>query len=166
MEWEPKLVGHLMNVLSCRLKDDIPTKSAASERLVHESRTSETVNDDTKTGATVQGMEDMRVKEHLIRNSARIEIWTQTREDILEITRRQLYRDSKPVPVQIGAHPKSKSKGKDSKDKGRSMDKDIKSESSKKVWADDQRRCYYCQKTGDVKLHCETRLKDLADAEG
>ena len=56
MEWKPKLV---------ELKDDIPRKSAAFERLVHESQLSETVNDDTKTGVTVLGMEDMRVKAHL-----------------------------------------------------------------------------------------------------
>ena len=46
------------------------------------------------------------------------------------------------------------------------MGKDAKNESSKKVKADDQRRCYYCQKTGHAKSQCETRLKDLADAEG
>ena len=151
MDWEPKLVGLLMNVLSYRL-EDVPTKSAASERLVHESQSSETFNDDTKTGVTVLGMEDMRAKAHLIRNSARIASWTQTREDILEITRTQQYTDSKTVPMQIGAHPKSKGKGKESKDaKGRSKGKDTKNESSKKVKVDDQRRCRYCQKTGHAK---------------
>ena len=111
MDWEPKLVGLLMNVLSHRL-EDVPTKSAASERLVHESQSSETFNDDTKTGVTVLEMEDMRAKAHLIRNSARIASWTQTREDILEITRTQQYTDSKPVPMQIGAHPKRKARAK------------------------------------------------------
>ena len=120
MEWEPKLVGPLMNVSSCRLKDDIPTKWEASKRLVHESQSSETVNDETKTGATVLEMEDMRVKARPIRNSARIASWTLTRVDIPEITRTQQYTDSKPVPMQIGAHPKS-NEGKDSKDKGESM---------------------------------------------
>ena len=60
--------------------------------------------------------------------------------------------------MQIGAHSKSKGKGKDSKDtgkskdaKGRSKGKDAKNESSKKVKGDDQKRCYYCQKTGHAK---------------
>ena len=145
----------------------------ACERLIHENQSPEAVDDDTKTGVTVLGMEDMRAKAHLIRNSVRIASWTQMREEILEITSTQQYADSNPVPMQIGAHPKSKGKGKDSKDKGkskdakdRSMGKDAKNESSKKVKADDQRRCYHCQKTSHAKSQCETRLKDLADAEG
>ena len=65
------------------------------------------------------------------------------------------------MPLQIGVEPKSKGKGKDSKDtKGRSKGKDAKNESSKKVKVDDLRRCCDCQKTGHV-----SRLKDLVDAE-
>ena len=115
----------------------------------------------------------MQVKAHLIQNSARIASWTLMRQEIFEITRTQQYTDSQPVSMQIGAHPKSKGKGKDSKDKGKSKDakggskdKDAKNESSKKVKGDDQRSCYYCQKTGHVKPQCKTRLKDLADTEG
>ena len=68
------------------------------------------------------GMENMRVKEHLIRNSVKITSWTQMREEILEITRTQKYIDSQPVPMQLGANPKSKGKGKDSKGKGKGKD--------------------------------------------
>ena len=49
-----EFVGLLMNVL--------PTMLAAFERLVHKSQSSEIVGGDTKTGLTVLGMEDMRVK--------------------------------------------------------------------------------------------------------
>ena len=108
---------------------------AAFERLVHKSHPSETVGDDTKTGVTVLGMEDMRVKAHLIQNSARIASWTQRHPRDHENT------DGNPVPMQIGAHPKRKGKGKDSRDaKGRSNGKDTKNESSKKMTADDLRR--------------------------
>ena len=93
MEWEPELwarhVGLLMNVLGYRFRDDIPTKLAAFERTVHdyENQSTKTVDDDTKIGVTMLGMEDMRVKEHLIRNSGvRITSWKQMREEILEIT--------------------------------------------------------------------------------
>ena len=78
MEWEPKLrtryVGLLMNVLGYRFRDDIPTKLAAFERTVHdyENQSTKTVDDDIKIGVTMLGMEDMRVKEHLIQNSVRI----------------------------------------------------------------------------------------------
>ena len=81
MEWEPKLrtryVGLLMNVLGYRFRDDIPTKLAAFERTIHdyENQSTKTVDDDIKIGVTMLGMEDMRVKEHLIRNSVRITSW-------------------------------------------------------------------------------------------
>ena len=93
MEWEPKLrtkyVGLLMNVLGYRFRDDIPTKLAAFERTVrdYENQSTKTVDDDIKIRVTMLGMEDMRVKEHLIRNSVRITSWNQMREEILEITR-------------------------------------------------------------------------------
>ena len=145
LEWEPKLrtryVGVQKNVLGYRFRDDIPTKLAAFERTVHDydNQSTKTVHDDTKTGVTVLGMEDMRVKEHLIRNSVIITSWNQMREEILEITRTQQYIDSQPMPMQLGANAKSKGKGKDSKGKGKGKDvkgkdkaKDAKNEPSKK----------------------------------
>ena len=104
MDWEPKLrtrfVGLLMNGLSYPFRGDLQNKLAAFERLVHdhESQSSKTVDDDIKIGVTLLGVE-MRVKEHLIRNSVRITRWTQMREEILEITRTQQYIDSQPVPM-------------------------------------------------------------------
>ena len=174
MEWEPKLVALLMNVLSYRHKDDIPTKLAAFERPIHESQSPEAVDDDTKTGVTVLVMEDMRVKAHPIGNSARIASWTQTREDILEITRTQQYTDSQPGPMQIGAHPKRKGKGKDSKDaNGGSKGKNTKNESEKVLLLSEdgsrkvsmrnetERPCRCRRETTDCKLsserHCSGR---------
>ena len=117
------------------------------------------------------GMEDMRVKEHHIRNSVRITSWNQMREEILEITRTQQYIDSQPMPLQLGANPKTEGKGKESKGKGKDIKgkekaKGVKNESSKKAKSDDQRKCFYCNKTGHVRAECRKRLKDLAEAEG
>ena len=148
MEWEPKLrtryVGLPMNVLGYRFRHDIPTKLAAFERTVHdyENQSTKTVDDDIKIGVTMLEMEDMRVKEHLIRNSVRITSWNQMRKEILEITRTQQYMDSQPMPMQLGANPKSKGKGKESK--GIDKAKDVKNESSKKTKSGDQRQCFYC----------------------
>ena len=86
--------------------------------------------------------------EHLIRNSVRITSWNQMREETLEITRTQQYIDGQQTPMQLGANPKSKGKGKgkDSKGKGKGKDvkgkgkgKDAKNESSKNAKNDDQR---------------------------
>ena len=111
MERKPILVGLPMNVLSYQLRDNIPTKLAAFERLVHESQSSEIVNDDVTTGVTVLRMEDMRVQAHLMRNSVRIASWTQMREEILEIPRTQHYTDSQSVSMQIDTYPKRQGQG-------------------------------------------------------
>ena len=170
------VVGLLMNVLGYRFRDDIPTRLAAFERTVHdyENQSTKTVDDDIKIGVTMLGMEDMRVKEHLIRNSVRITSWNQMREELLEITRTQQYIDSQPMPMQLGANPKSKGKGKESKGKGKGKDirggkdkaKDVRNESFKKVKSDDRRKCFHCNKTGHVRAECSKRLGDLAEAEG
>ena len=174
MEWEPKLrtryVGLLMNVLEYRFRDDIPTKLAAFERTVHdyENQTTKTVDDDMQIGVTMLGMEDMQVKEHLVRNSVRITSWNQMREEILEITRTQQYIDSQPMPMQLRANPKSKGKGKGKgKDiKGKDKVKNVKNESSKKMKSNDRRKCFCCNKTGHVRAEYRQRLKDFAEAEG
>ena len=49
-EWEPRFVGLLRNVLSCRRKDDVPTQIT------------ETVIDDIMTDVNVLRMEDERVE--------------------------------------------------------------------------------------------------------
>ena len=115
-EWEPRFVGLLRNVLSCRRKDDIPTQLPVDEVLAHESQSSETVIDDIMIDVNVLRMEDGRVEACLIWESTGIASCFQVRKEILEITRTQQYTDSNLVPVQIGVKPKSKGKGKDGKD--------------------------------------------------
>ena len=75
--------------------------------------------------------------------------------------------------MQLGANPKSKGMGKEGKGKGKGKGKDVKgkdkakdpkNESSKKAKSDDQRKCFYCQKTGHAKAECRKRQKDVADA--
>ena len=103
-----------MNVLGYSFRDDIPTKLAAFERTIHdyENQSTKTVDDDIKIGVTMLGMEDMRVKEHLIRNSVRITHWNQMREETLEITRTQQYIDSQPMPMQSERIRRAKAKAK------------------------------------------------------
>ena len=109
------------------------------------------------------GMEDMRVKEHLIRNSVRITSWNQMREEILEITRTQQCIDSQPPPMQLGANPKSKGKGKEGQRQrqrqrqgyqgqrqGQGCEKRIVQESEKRR----SEKCFYCDKTGHVRAEC------------
>ena len=143
-ESEPRFVGLLRNVLSCRRKDDIPTQLPVDEGLAHECQSSETVIDDIMTDVNVLRMEDGRVKACLIQESTRIASWMQMRKEILEITRTQQYADSNLVPVQIGVQPKSKGNGKDGKD--------ARNESSEKVKDDDRRKVLLLQRGRSCKV--------------
>ena len=115
---------------------------AAFERTVHdnENQSTKTVDDDIKIGVTMLGMEDMRVKEHFIRNSVRITNWNQMREEIPDITRIQQYIDSQPMPMQFGANPKSKGKGKESKGKGKDIKGKDKAKDVKKIVQESEKR--------------------------
>ena len=99
-EWEPRFVGLLRNVLSCRRKDDVPTQLP------------ETLIDDIMTDVNVLRMEDGRVEACTTWESTGIASCIQVRKENLEITRTQQYIDSNLVPVQIGVQPKSKGQDK------------------------------------------------------
>ena len=144
-EWDPRFVGLLRNVLSCKRKDDAPTQ------------VTETVIDDIMTDVNVLRMEDERVEACFIWESTGIANCIQVRKENLEITRTQQYIDSNLMPVKIGVQPKSKGKSKHGKD--------ARKKSSEKVKDDDQRKCYHCREAGRAKSRSRTRLKDLADAE-
>ena len=156
-EWEPRFVGLLRNVLSCRRKDDIPAQLPVHEGLAHESQSSETVIDDIMTDVNVLRMENGRVEACLIWESTGIASCIQVRKEILEITRTQQYTDSNLVPEQIGVQPKSKGKNKHGKD--------ARIKSSEKVRDDDQRKCFYSGEADHAKFQSRTRLNVLADAE-
>ena len=109
------------------------------------------------------------MKEHLIRNSVRITSWNQMREEILEITRTQQYIDSQPMPMQLGANPKSKGKGKEGKGKDKGKGKDVKGKrqghacEERIVQESKERRSekvlLYCNKTGHVRAECRKRTE-------
>ena len=156
-EWDPRFVGLLRNVLSCRRKDNTPTQLPLDEVLIQESQSPETVIDDIMTEENVLRKEDGRVEACLIWESTGIASCIQVRKENLEITRTQQYMDSNLVPVQIGVQPKSMDKSKHGKD--------ARIKSSEQVKDDDQRKCYYCREAGHAKSQGRTRMKDLADAE-
>ena len=137
----------LMNVLSTRL--------AAFERLVHKSQSSETVGDDTKTGVTVLGIEDMRVNAYLIQNSERIASWTQMREEIFETTRTQ------QCDSQHAFEDPRQGQGQQEQRQGQRQP----GQRQKRGQGYKDRIVQEVEKAGHVWSQCGSRLKDLADAE-
>lgn len=124
LEYEPKVqsrfVGLLMRLLSCSFDGDIPSKISEFERriLEYEQQSNQTIADDVKYGVLVMGVTDQQVKQHLVRNSGRLDTWAKARDELLEIARTQNFLQNNPQPMQLGATP-WKGKGKDPGKKGR-----------------------------------------------
>ena len=109
-EWEPRFVGLLRNVLSCRRKDDVPTQLP------------ETVIDDSMTDVIVLRMQDgqeLRAVYRCVRRTSRS---------------REQYIDSNLVPVQIGVHPKSMDKSKHGKDARNKSSEKVKDDDQRKCY--------------------------------
>ena len=155
-----------------RFRDDIPNKLAAFERLVHdyENQSTMTVDDDIKIGVTMLGMEDMRVKEHLIRNSVRITSWNQMREETRDHANTTVHRQSTDANAARSESEEQKKRqkqqrqGRQGRRRGQGWKERIVQE-GKERRSDDQGKWFYCNKSGHVKAERRKRQKDLANAE-
>ena len=152
-QWAPKLasrfVGLLTQLMSFHFDGDLVYKIGLFERLCcdYESQSGKRVEDDTKVGVMLLGMQDVNVREHLVRNSNRLATWATMSAEVMEISRTQAYIDSTPMPMQIGALPpakKGKGRGK-GKGKGRGKGK---GKGKGKDGGKTVPTCYYCQKPG------------------
>ena len=142
-EWEPMFVG-LLNVLSCRRKDDIPTQLPV---------------DGAHTRESVIGDCDRR-------HHDRCECAVDHRGKHKEGSRagykceRKSSRNSTLTAILCQCRSVCNQRAKGNSKHGKDRIK-----SSEKVKDDDQRKCHYCRKAGHTKSQSSTRLKDLADAE-
>ena len=62
--------------------------------------------------------QDQSIRDHIIRNSARLQTFQQVRYELLEIARTNRVLQQMPAPMDIGALPKGKGKGGEKGGKG------------------------------------------------
>ena len=97
LEYEPKIqsrfVGLLMNLLLFSFDGAIPTKIAKFKRKVKEytDQSGQDIADDVLHSILIIGIQDTSVKQHLVRNSHRLNTWATAKAEILEITRTQRF---------------------------------------------------------------------------
>ena len=114
LEYEPRaqsrFVGLLMNLLQFSFDGDIPAKIAEFEGKVKEytDQSGQGMSDDVLYGILVMGIQGISVKQHLVRNSHRLNTWATAKAEILEIARTQRFLQDNPQPMQISALPKGK----------------------------------------------------------
>ena len=160
LQWEPKLasrfVGLLMQLLTFQFEGDLSHKVSQFDRLIaaYETQAKKKVDDDIKVGVAIVGMRNAKVKEHLVRNAARLSTWASMSAEVIEVSRTHEYLNSTPVPMQLGALHDKKAKGKaKAKAKGKGKGgQDAKKPSSS--LGDKDKECFYCKKKGHVKADC------------
>ena len=84
-----------------------------------------------KYGVLVMGITDQQVKQHLVRNSGRVDSLGKARDELLEIWRTQSFLQNNPQPMQIGATPQKGKKGDKGNGKGKDLGKKGSSSSTK-----------------------------------
>ena len=149
-----RYVGLLLPFLSFQLDGGMSAKLSSCERPVRDCEIQS-----RGSGHLVLGMHDSRVKEHLFRNTARLDSWIKTPDEILEIARTQQDINSQPAPMQLGATPKGKGKG-----KGNLKPTHVKHPKAnvKSRALQRKKECFYCEKKGFVWADGRKRQKDLA----
>ena len=116
------------------------------------------------------------MRDHVIRNSSRLNSYHLVRSELLEIARTSRVLNQVPQPMEIGATPKGKGKGKDKgknpKGKGKSPDskgarssseqkgKGKRSDTNKKENPNKDKECHYCHRKGHIKSECRVKQKD------
>ena len=131
------------------------------------------------------GMEEPQIREHLIRNAARLTSWPSMREEILEVTSAQHCMNAQPMPMQLEALPdelqlgplpggQGKKPGEDKGTKpgegkgkklGKEKGKGGKPKAKKKGKEDQQegasssdkdKTCHHCRKIGHQEADCRS----------
>ena len=165
-----RYVGSLSLILSTRFTSDIESELESFDKTIrrYESESGKTLDEEILLGVVVNGLQDQSIRDHIIRNSARLQTFQQVRTELLEIARTNRVLQQMPAPMDIGALPKGKGKGgkkggkgdqKGSKG-GKPSTKDGKSKDGPKSNPNADKECFYCKKKGHIKAECRKKAAD------
>jgi hypothetical protein len=137
----------------------------------YQQESGKTIDDQMLAGIILNGIQNTDLRSHIIQNSYRLTTYSAMRSELLEMARTNKVLSQMPVPMDIGALPNRKGKGKGGKTGGKGKDpgkftkggksKDGKgkpSTSSENPHKDKQ--CRYCHKFGHIKAACRKMQND------
>ena len=115
-----RYVGSLSLILSTRFTSDIESELESFDKTIrrYETESGKTLDEEILLGVVVNGLQDQSIRDHIIRNSARLQSFQQVRTEPLEIARTNRVLQQMPAPMDIGALPKGKGKGGEKGGKG------------------------------------------------
>ena len=115
-EYRPRLasrfVGTLTQLMSHKFTASLEAEIPFFEKLVrrYEAETGKVLDDTIKLGIIINGLQDDSLKQHVVRNSARLKTYQLLKDELLEVARTSRVLAEQPVPMDLSALPKWKQK--------------------------------------------------------
>ncbi|CAE7846389.1 GIP, partial [Symbiodinium necroappetens] len=115
-EYRPRLasrfVGTLTQLMSHKFTASLEAEIPFFEKLVrrYEAETGKVLDDTIKLGIIINGLQDDSLKQHVVRNSARLKTYQLLKDELLEVARTSRVLSEQPVPMDLSALPKWKQK--------------------------------------------------------
>ena len=135
-------------------------------------------DDQMLAGIIINGIQDKSIRDHVIRNSSRLNTYQAIRNELLEMARTNRVLSQMPTPMDIGAVPWKGGKGKGKNQKGdpkggktkegkgnkgnnpppgTGKGKGTKGQSDS---PNKDKECRYCHKLGHIRADCRKRIAD------
>lgn len=193
-EYEPQVRGRfqsmLQGILAARFGNvslqNISSELEEFEREVirYEDQSKNKISEDMKAGIVIAGMCELKLKEHLEINTAKLDSYSKVKDEIKEyLTAKKKWtsvigtkqkwqggkdrwgskgdkRDSKGKDKNKKGDPKAKAQP--GKGPGGAVKKDNKKDQGNKTVDNSKKKCFGCQEVGHVKADCPKRKQQLA----
>ncbi|CAE7232267.1 RE1, partial [Symbiodinium sp. CCMP2456] len=106
------LRGTLSQLMSHKFTASLEAEIPFFEKLVrrYEAETGKQLDDTIKLGIIINGLQDESLKQHVVRNSARLKTYQLLKDELLEVARTSRVLAEQPVQMDMSALPKWKQK--------------------------------------------------------
>lgn len=166
-----RYVGSLSMILNTKFGVDLEAELESFDKTVrrYELESGKNLDDELLVGIVIHGLQDQATRDHIIRNASRLTSYNTLRDELIEMARTNRVLQSMPTPMDIGAVPNAKGKGKKGGQKGSGKGSkgtqkgDPKGKGKSSPPKDNPNKdkvCYYCNKTGHLKVDCRKRIAD------
>ena len=100
-----RYVGSLSLILATRFGQDLEAELEGFDKTIrrYEMESGKTIDEEMLLGIVVNGVQDQSIRDHIIRNSSRLNTYKALRDELLEMARTNRVLQQMPVAMEIGA---------------------------------------------------------------